>query len=418
MDRNLVYPGSIPLDTDLLNVNRNTMIALGALIGATLGNQTVVDGLTVSPTSPATMNVMVGPGCITQITTIDQTAYGSLSADPQDPLMKMGINTLPNFFTCAAPATSGQSIAYLIEAAFQESDADPLVLPYYNAANPAQPYLGPNNSGASQPTQRLQRVALQLKAGLPATTGTQTAPPADSGYVGLAVVTVGYAQTQVTATNIALLPTAPTLPYKLPSLRPGFSNLQAFTSSGVFVVPAGVGVAKVTVLGGGGSGGSHSTLPSGGGGAGGQAVKIISGLYPGAVVPVTVGPGGQPPAAGSYGNGGSGGTSSFGVFVSATGGSGGGGGTVAATNAGGPGGSGAGGDINYTGSFGTDAITMAPRGGDGGGPGGGRGTSGLVPGIPGAGFGGGGGGGGANQAGGGTGAPGGAGASGLVIVEF
>ena len=31
MDRNIVYPGSIPLDTDLLTVNRNTMIALGYL---------------------------------------------------------------------------------------------------------------------------------------------------------------------------------------------------------------------------------------------------------------------------------------------------------------------------------------------------------------------------------------------------
>ncbi len=28
MDRNIVYPGAIPLDTDLLSVNRNAMIAL------------------------------------------------------------------------------------------------------------------------------------------------------------------------------------------------------------------------------------------------------------------------------------------------------------------------------------------------------------------------------------------------------
>ena len=37
MDRNLVYPGSIPLDTDLLSINRNAMIALGYLAQAVLG---------------------------------------------------------------------------------------------------------------------------------------------------------------------------------------------------------------------------------------------------------------------------------------------------------------------------------------------------------------------------------------------
>ena len=32
MDRTIVYPGSIPLDTDLLRLNRNTMVALGAVM--------------------------------------------------------------------------------------------------------------------------------------------------------------------------------------------------------------------------------------------------------------------------------------------------------------------------------------------------------------------------------------------------
>ena len=42
MDRSIVYPGSIPLDTDLLNTNRNMMIGLGALMQAVLGSATVV----------------------------------------------------------------------------------------------------------------------------------------------------------------------------------------------------------------------------------------------------------------------------------------------------------------------------------------------------------------------------------------
>ena len=46
MDRNIVYPGSIPLDTDLLATNRNAMVALGALMRAVLGPAPVIDGLT------------------------------------------------------------------------------------------------------------------------------------------------------------------------------------------------------------------------------------------------------------------------------------------------------------------------------------------------------------------------------------
>ena len=62
MDRNIVYPGSIPLDTDLLSLNRNTMIALGCLAQAVLGSDPFVDGLACIPSSPPSMTVTVGPG--------------------------------------------------------------------------------------------------------------------------------------------------------------------------------------------------------------------------------------------------------------------------------------------------------------------------------------------------------------------
>ena len=61
MDRILVYPGSIPLDTDILNTNRNSMVALGYLAQAILGTGTIVDGLACSPTAPASLTVSVGP---------------------------------------------------------------------------------------------------------------------------------------------------------------------------------------------------------------------------------------------------------------------------------------------------------------------------------------------------------------------
>ena len=413
MDRTIVYPGAIPLDTDLLTTNRNTMLALGALIGATLGNVSIYDGLAVAPTTPASLSVQVAPGCITQLTTVDATGYGSLPADSTDPLMKMGINVSPTVLTLSAPASSGQSINFLIEATFQEADLNPVVLPYYNAANPASPYLGPNNAGTAQATRRVQSVQLAAKPGAAATTGTQTTPAVDAGWIGVAVVTVSYGQTQINAGGIAMLPSGSIVPFKLPALRPGFSTIQAFTSSGSFVVPAGVTRVKATVIGGGGGGGTHSVYPAGGGGAGGQAVKVIAGLVPGTAYAVTVGGAGVPTS--SPGNGGNGGSSSFAAFVSATGGAGGSGGTVMVNQGGGAGGTASGGDVNYSGSYGTDAVTVANRGGDGGGPGAGRGTTGLIQGISATGWGGGGGGGGSSGT---VGAQGGNGGPGLVIIEY
>jgi hypothetical protein len=358
MDRNIVYPGSIPLDTDLLSVNRNAMIGIGFLAQAVLGTNTVVDGLQCQPTSPASMSVVLGSGSITQIGPVDILAYGSISADPNDQLLKMGINTSAVTFSVTAPSSVGQSINYLIEAAFQEADGNPIVLPYYNAANPAQSFSGPANSGSADNTVRTQRVQLQLKPGVPGNTGSQTTPAADSGWTGLYQITVSYGQTLVSAANIAVIPTAPFLTWKLPSLRPGFgSGVLSFVSSSSFTVPAGVSQVEVEIWGAGsGSFASVPGLPSGGGSGGGYSRKLVTGLIPGQTVPVTVGIGGT---AGSTGGGvaGTGSTSSFGQFVSATGG-----GlnylatTSAPENGATPPGTGVGGDVNFMGSAGQAGL--------------------------------------------------------------
>lgn len=368
MDRNLVYPGSIPLDSDLLSLNRNTMVALGYLAQAILGTSPVVDGLACVPTSPPSLGVVVQPGSVTQLSVVDTLGFGSLPADTTDPLVKMGINLQPTGFTLAAPSTSGQSINYLIQATLQEADTTPIVLPYYNAANPSLPYSGPGNSGTAQNTQRIQRVQLQLKAGAAAATGSQSTPPVDSGWVGLYVVTVAYGQSAILATSISTLSGAPFLPWKLPTLRPGFgSAVQKFTApGGSFVVPAGVSQIEVEVWGGGsGSYASTTAMAAGGGAGGGYARVRISGLIPGLVIPVTVGSGG---AGGTTAGAvpGPGGSSSFGTYVSATGG-----GLnyldsfSVPQNGAYPPGSGVGGDINLTGSMGQDANSG--KGGIGGG---------------------------------------------------
>lgn len=111
--------------------------------------------------------------------------------------------------------------------------------------------------------------------------------------------------------------------------------MQVFTSSGTFTVPAGITRVRVYVTGGGGGGVSWA-----GGGGGGTAIKIISGLTPGANIAVTVGQGGV----GQAGTAGTGGTSSFGSYCSATGGEG-----AVDNNYGGAGGVGINGDLNLTG---------------------------------------------------------------------
>ena len=217
MDRMIVYPGAIPLDTDLLNVQRGTLKALGFLAQMCLGGGPLVDGLRCQPTVPSSMQVTVGPGSVLVSSQVDASSFGTLPPDTSN-LVKMGINTGSSLFTLTAPSLSGQSINYLIEASFLEQDAVPVVLPYYNAANPAQGLAGQGNNGAAQNTRRLQSVALQLKGGAAANTGTQSTPPADPGWVPIAVITVNAGQTTVEAVNITVPSAAPFLAYKLPQM--------------------------------------------------------------------------------------------------------------------------------------------------------------------------------------------------------
>lgn len=412
MDRQIVFPGAIPLDTDLLGVQRNMMVALGALARAVLGTGPVVDGLACTPTVPASMSVSVGPGSISVLSVVDTLAFGSLPADTSDPLVKMGVNLAPVTFTLTAPTASGQAVNYLIQASLSEADATPVVLPYYNAADPSQPYSGPGNTGVAQNTQRLQRVQLQMKSGAPASVGAQATPPVDNGWVGVWVVTVNYGDTVVRPAAIQPFPAAPVLPFKLPQLAPGFSRIQVFTTSSGWAVPQGVVRARVRVVGGGGGGaGSTAAQAGGGGGAGGYAEGIVS-LVPGQTVPVAVGVGGAGGAAGASGV--AGGTSSFGTMISATGGLG--GVFSASSPAGAIGGLGSGGQINLPGGQGTDGQPNGNGWGGNGGAsafgGGGRGFDGGTPNVslpPGAG-------GGAPY--GGTVGAGGSGGTGIVIVEY
>lgn len=415
MDRTIVYPGALPQDTDVLSAYRHAMVGLGGLLAATLGSGTVVDGLGISASTVPDMNVHIAPGTIASLSSVDATAYGALASNAA-PLVKMGINLTETVLLLTAPGTAGQSINYLIQATFAETDSNAVVQPYYNASNPAVPYSGPSNTGAPQNTQRTQRVTVALKPGVAAATGSQTTPAVDAGYTALYVVTIANGQTTVTTANLAnaAIATAPFIPFKLGTgMNPGFSRMTVLTAGGTFIAPGGVTRIKVRLWAGGGGGGAASGASSAAsGGAGGGYAEGIYTVTPGLPgYTATVGAAGTAGTGSS--NGGAGGPSSFGSLLSATGG-GGGFGSAGAVQATAPtGGSGTGGQTNINGQGGGSGLSASTSyfGGSAGGafstPGvsisSSLGGNGATPG--------GGGGGGATNSGG----PGG---PGLIIVEY
>lgn len=212
MDRQIVYPGAIPLETDLLNTNKYAMMGLAKLAAALMGSNTYLHGLACIPSSPASMVVNVAKGQIYSLQNVDGTAYSSLAADTTNTILKQGVILGSTAFTLTAPTTAGQSINYLIQIAYSDTDSGATVLPYYNAANPSVAYSGPNNAGTAQNTVRSGACTVALKAGVAATTGTQTTPAADTGYTAAWVITVAQGATTITASSIAVAANAPFLP--------------------------------------------------------------------------------------------------------------------------------------------------------------------------------------------------------------
>jgi len=215
MDRPITYDGALPQTTDILNAAKFAMVAQAYQNRAAFGTSTTVSGLACLPTSPTPdLHVSVGVGSIYQMDPTDATAYGDLGVDNNN-IVKQGILPAPVVLTLTPPSTSGFSQVFLVEAILNDIDAGLTTLSYYNSANPAAPFAGPAGSNISQFTIRSCVCAIALKAGIAATTGTQTTPPPDAGFVPLYAITVANGVTQVTSGNIvtqALAPFFPTLP--------------------------------------------------------------------------------------------------------------------------------------------------------------------------------------------------------------
>lgn len=308
MDRQIVYVGAIPLDTDQLLQSRNTMIALGYLTKMVIGDGSVsADGLSCTPGSG--LNVVIGPGSMTLPTVIDAEAYGALPPD-SDPLIKLGINTTS---TVLPLPTTGE---ILISAAVVEAQAGSAAVFYYNAQNPVQTLIGVQGSGAAQATVVQQRVSLLAT----------TAAAVPSGYTPLWQIIVPPNASAVDATMITAAAGAPFVPIKLPQaaplLSPGFigtptaptpivgdatsalattafvaaattRNRVAWGTGGTYnwTCPTGVTTILVRAWAAGGSGGNAASGFPGGGGGGGGYEEVLVGVTGGTSYTVQIGNG-------------------------------------------------------------------------------------------------------------------------------
>lgn len=185
MDRVIVYPGQIPLETDILNHAKNAMMGLGYLSQAAVGVGPVIQGLGVNQTTVAGLSVFIAAGSMYAQQVIDQTAYSSVASDTGGIVVKQGINDRTvTLGPVTLPSGSNKQIC-VVQAKIVELDTDSVVLPYYNSANPNVALNGPGGAGTSQP--RTRKVALQFNFlyGTP-TTGTPAAPSLDPGGMALA----------------------------------------------------------------------------------------------------------------------------------------------------------------------------------------------------------------------------------------
>jgi len=220
MDRQTIYAGQVPLETDLLKTQQNTMVAVAQMLQTILGQgtlfpttsaTTLVDSFTCTPTTPATLNIVLTPGNIYQMEDLEQSTWSSLPQNLATTIMKQGILLSPVTMGITPPATFGYSQVFLLEVQYQDFDTGATVLPYFNAANPQSPFSGPGNAGTAQNTVRQGKVAYQLKAGTAAPTGTQQTPTPDAGWTAIYTITVANGATTITSGNINLYPNAPYL---------------------------------------------------------------------------------------------------------------------------------------------------------------------------------------------------------------
>ncbi|QDH16775.1 glycine-rich domain-containing protein [Swingsia samuiensis] len=299
MDRAIVYPGAIPVDTDLLRIGKYTKAGIGALADMVYGPGSIAaSGLTCTPSS-TDLSVMIGAGTITAPSVMDVNTFGGIGG---------GYEPDKTITTCQYQNESlvrvtipSSGATYTLFGICSEQDVDPVVLPFFNAANPSQTQAGMNNNGEGLPIRR--------HAGITFVAATQ-APPVPEGSIIVALYTLDIPSNATSLQGIqgqpgkVFWPTIPELATQ--TLLKAVSTPMQLVETGVSVsIPAWANRVELRVIGGGGGGASSSSISlkgsfsGAGGGAGGDAWGIYHvNTTDGGLLEVSVGYGGTTEQAG------------------------------------------------------------------------------------------------------------------------
>jgi microcystin-dependent protein len=224
-NRSIFYDEQQPDPFDFLWQFKDILAALGAIeLDLTGQTTTMATGFAPAPTAPASLTINLTSGRIYQQSVMDSSAYGALPSDSSI-VQQQGAAPAQSVTLSTAGLTSGQSMWALVQAQFSQVDVvrtgDPTggVINFWNAANPTQPFQGPNNDGSSLPTERKATVSIQVIYGSPASTGSEVPPNPTSGWVPLYLVDLAFAQTTITSGQI--LVAGPSVGSNVPSNYPG-----------------------------------------------------------------------------------------------------------------------------------------------------------------------------------------------------
>jgi hypothetical protein len=200
--RTTIWTGQQPQPQDIMQFERDAAKSLAQFVLDAMGSQSAAfTGLAATPGTGLTINV--GAGAVYQYGQIDPTAWGdTLGSDTFEGTLLGLVLSSQNLTGFAAPTTSGQSVNYLIQCQVQVTDSAAASLPFYSSNDNPPTYLPKSPS-------RQNVVVFEVKAGTPATTGSQVTPTPDSGWIPLYAVTVDYGETSLTSADIALAANAP-----------------------------------------------------------------------------------------------------------------------------------------------------------------------------------------------------------------
>jgi len=195
-DRQIFYTLEQATTKDLLWCQQNYYLGLSRLMRALI-DANALSGLECTPTAVPSLNVDVSAGEIYSLEETDVTSYGVAPQNiPANSaiIMKQGIYN-GGTFSMPAPGTVGDSIKYLIQVAFQETDN----------VNETRLFKVGGLQNVNTRRQDLAIVNVKASAAAP----SPVTPTPDAGFLGAWVVTVAYGQTTITSGDIAQYPNAP-----------------------------------------------------------------------------------------------------------------------------------------------------------------------------------------------------------------